>query len=434
LKYLLVNIESFQKGKVPACINEFIEENGEPFIILDESSKIKSNKACTQAKKSLRTQGVQKLNTTGHRLILTGTFISKSPVNAYDQMEFLKKNFFGEDMYAFESRYVILMYLQIGRGIRTTISEEVYMAIHKRLNKAYKEGGLEKVEIAMQAHINRWKISERKQIWIMQHEEYSPFMNVEDVYRRIGEVCMVVKKQDALDLPPKVYKTISVLPTPEMTKIYKELLEAGYTDEVTAADSISLYHRFQDVCNGYVPYFDEDGETVLLRPQGTRVKIDALLDAVESIGCDKHKIVVWSNRSRFLTDIVEALRAEGCRVCQYDGKTKAKEKDEIKRAFLAGEIDIFCGNQRSGAFGLDFLKEADYEIFTANDYSTETRDQAEDRIHRGGIGDVSKTIIDIVVKGTVDEKVTKNLKLGKELINSGRTDREVFALIEDVHF
>ena len=401
-------------------------------VLVHNCSKIKSNRALPEAKKSKRTQSIRKLNKFGHRCILTGTFISKSPVNAWDQMEFLNKNYFGEDMYSFENKYCIMIRLPIGRGIRTLITEEIYNNIHKGLNKTYKLRGADGLQSQMEAYVNRFSISQRKLMWIMEHKEFSPFMNVEDVFKRIEPVCMIVKKKDALDIPDKVYKTISIPASPEMEKLYKQLVDTGFTDDIAVAgNGISMYHRLQDVVNGYIPVDNPDEEgSVVLHRQKSNIKIETLLDELDDIDLNEHQVVVWSNRKLFLHDIAESLQKEEISCAVYDGDTSQKDRAKIQEDFESGKLRVFLANQKSGSFGLDWIKSADYEIFCANDYSVETREQAEDRVHRGGIGDVKKTIIDIVVSGTVDEKVTANLKLGKELIHAGKTDKAVFAYEE----
>ena len=64
----------FQSGDVPEAVKRFILKYRDPFIILDESSKIKTNNAMAENKKSKRSQAVKKLNTIGDRAIATGTF------------------------------------------------------------------------------------------------------------------------------------------------------------------------------------------------------------------------------------------------------------------------------------------------------------------------------------------------------------------------
>ena len=127
MKALIISLESFQKGFVPEEVKEYILANrGNVFIILDESSKIKTNNPCKDSKKSKRTQAILKLNKIGHRCILTGTFMSKTPVNAYDQMNFLKDGFFPESMFAFAERYELRRNLPSVRGARITLPEKDY--------------------------------------------------------------------------------------------------------------------------------------------------------------------------------------------------------------------------------------------------------------------------------------------------------------------
>ena len=106
MKALIVSLESFQKGEIPEEVKQYIlTQKGNIFTVLDESSKIKTNNPCKESKKSKRTQAILRLNRIGQRCILTGTFMSKSPVNAYDQMNFLCPDFFPESMYAFAEHY-----------------------------------------------------------------------------------------------------------------------------------------------------------------------------------------------------------------------------------------------------------------------------------------------------------------------------------------
>lgn len=424
MKYLLVPIESFQTGEVPEVVKKYIEKYPEPFIGLDESSKIKSNKACYQNKKSNRTRAILELCTVGQRAIMTGTFMSKSPMNAYDQMHFLKGCYFPETMWEFQRKYCILMVVKVGRGFTSLISKKIYDRIYRSLHRTLKlhgEAGL--LDLMAGVH-NNYGVSEGDQRRIMQNPVYKPFKNVDELYKRIEDVCMIVKKSEALDIPDKQFITRKVKPTTEMRKLYNELLKSGFVGDV-AAKGIALYHRFQDVCNGYIPTLAEDDKTVYLVDQKTNPKIDELVAVVGEIDTTRSPVLVWSNRKKILKDAFVALVKEGYECVVFDGDTSSDEKKEIRKRFMNGEIEIFLGNQKSGGFGLDYLKTADYSIFICNDESVETRVQTEDRIHRGGIKN-KKTIIDIVIEGSVDEKVMETLKVGLELINAGKTDKEVF--------
>ena len=112
MKALIISLESFQRGEIPEEVQKYIlSQHGKIFTILDESSKIKTNEPCKESKKSKRTQAVMRLNRIGERCILTGTFMSKSPVNAYDQMNFLCPDFFPESI------ILITHFLTISTGI-----------------------------------------------------------------------------------------------------------------------------------------------------------------------------------------------------------------------------------------------------------------------------------------------------------------------------
>ena len=136
MKALVVSLESFQKGEIPEEVKQFIlSQDKQPFIVLDESSKIKTNNPCKESKKSKRTQAIMKLNRIGERCILTGTFMSKSPVNAYDQMNFLCPDFFPESIWSFAEHYEIRRSLKSVRGARVLISQKDYETIYRRFAK-----------------------------------------------------------------------------------------------------------------------------------------------------------------------------------------------------------------------------------------------------------------------------------------------------------
>ena len=130
MKALIISLESFKRGEIPEEVKKYVlAHHGNIFTILDESSKIKTNEPCKESKKSKRTQAILRLNKIGQRCILTGTFMRKSPVNAYDQMNFLCPDFFPESIYAFAEHYVIRSQLPSVRGARITLPQKDYETI-----------------------------------------------------------------------------------------------------------------------------------------------------------------------------------------------------------------------------------------------------------------------------------------------------------------
>lgn len=430
MKALIVSLESFQKGEVPEEVQQYIKScEKEPFIILDESSKIKTNNPCKDSKKSKRTQAILKLNKIGERCILTGTFMSKTPVNAYDQMNFLCPNFFPESMYAFAEHYEIRRSLPSVRGARITITQKDYETIRKRLMHYKDEPS--SLSGAMDGVYSFYGISREDCIHIMKNPEYTPFKNLDELWERIGDNCVKVAREDLFDLPPKIYKTMNIELTKEQLKLYLQLQNQYCTDNITVDNGLKLYLRFQDVCNGYEPIdhgdtIDENGKVkhnIELRPLSVNPKLDMLEEVLEEIG-DK-QVVVWCSRTRLLYDAKDRLASLGYTVGVYDGKVKKEDRENDYNAFAEKKIQILLLNQASGAYGLDKLKEADYAVYLCNSYSVEQRQQSEDRIYRGEVKR-NKYIIDLSCTGTCEDRVTEALKQGKELLDMGTTDVSLF--------
>ena len=431
MKALIVSLESFQKGEIPQEVKDYIAScKVEPFIILDESSKIKTNNPCKDSKKSKRTQAILKLNKTGERCILTGTFMSKTPVNAYDQMNFLCPDFFPESMYAFAEHHEIRRTLKNVRGARTLLSQKDYDIIRKRLIK-YKNSPADFGNVAEGVRAF-YGITYDDCIHIVKNEKYTPFKDIDGLWERIGDnVLKVDRKTSMPDLPPKLYKEANVELTAEQKKLYLQLQSLHCTDDITVDNGLKLYLRFQDICNGYNPVeyeTEENGETVTkveLVPLAENPKLDMLEEAVEQIG--DSQAVVCCRRTRLLYDAKKRLEDLGYICGAYDGVNKDREADY--QGFADKRIQILLCNQASAGYGLDNLQDADYAIYLCNSYSVEQRVQSENRIYRGLITR-SKYFIDITCKGTVEERVTKALLLGQELIDSGVTDTSVYTLEE----
>ena len=431
MKALIISLESFQRGEVPEEVKKYVlAHHGNIFTNLDESSKIKTNEPCKESKKSKRTQAVMKLNRIGHRCILTGTFMSKSPVNAYDQMNFLKDGFFPEGMYAFAEHYVIRRALPSVRGARITITQKDYEAIYKRLSKCKDDPNI--LCGAMDSVHSFYGISREDCAHILKHKEYTPFKNIDELWNRIGDSCVHPKKEDILDVPPKIYENYKLELTKEQRDLYLQLQNQHCTDHITVDNGLKLYLRFQDICNGYEPVetdeLDKNGNPkVELIPLKENPKLDWLEEYIESLG--NEQCLVWCARSRLLHDACSRMRDKGYTCGIYDGKVGVDNREKDYEDFYNGKIQILFLNQASGGYGLDKLRNANYGIYLCNDASVEKRQQSEDRCCRG-LYTENKFMIDVSMEGSIEQRVTEALKQGKELVDSGITDASLFLLEE----
>lgn len=429
MKALIVSLESFQKGDIPEEVKKYIlSQHGNIFTILDESSKIKTNNPCKDSKKSKRTQAILRLNRIGERCILTGTFMSKTPVNAYDQMNFLCPDFFSESMYAFAEHYEIRRNLPSVRGARITIPPKDYEVIRKKLMKVKDKASL--LNGTMDAIHSFYGISKDDCYAIMQNEVYTPFKNIDELWNRIGDNCIHLNKEDILEVPPKMYIVKNVELTKEQKKLYLQLQNQHCTDRITVDNGLKLYLRFQDICNGYEPVetdeLNENGQNkVELVELKENPKLDMLEEVIDEIG--NEQVVVWCSRTRLLQDARKRLEKSGYTCGTYDGKVTKEERERDYENFKNKKIQILFCNQASASYGLDGLKEADYAVYLCSSYSVEQRLQSEDRIHRGMV-DRNKYIIDLTCQHTVEDRVVQALKEGKELLSTGMTDASLFML------
>ena len=431
MRCLIISLESFQKGEVPEEVKKYIiAHHGNVFTILDESSKIKTNAPCKDSKKSKRTQAILKLNRIGERCILTGTFMSKTPVNAYDQMNFLCPDFFPESMFSFAEHYEIRRTLPTVRGARVTISQKDYEVIRKRLLSCSKDPYL--LSARMDSIKSYYGISRAECSFIMKNEEYTPFKNIDELWERIGDTCIHLNKEDILDVPPKTYIVKNVELTNEQKKLYLQLQNQHCTDRITVDNGLKLYLRFQDICNGYEPVeteeLNENGQRkVELLELKENPKLDMLEEVVDELG--NEQVVIWCSRTRLLQDARKRLEKLGYSCGTYDGKVTREEREKDYDDFKNKKIQILFCNQASASYGLDGLKEADYAIYLCSSYSVEQRLQSEDRIHRGMVNR-NKYIIDLTCQKTVEDRVVQALKEGKELLDTGMTDASLFLLEE----
>lgn len=435
-RMLIVSLEMFQKGQIPEVVKKYLDScEKEPFIILDESSRIKTNTPVKDDTcKSQRTQSILKLNNIGERCILTGTFMSTSPMNAYDQVKFLQDDFFTEGMYEFSEKYEIKMNLPLKRKtVRALITPEVYSRVRNKLLAC--KNDVTKLAGAMDYAYRSYGISKDSCIAIIKSPEFTTRKNIDKLWKRLEGLIYRFTKDQVVDLPPKVYSEIKIQLSEEQKKLYLQLQNLHCTDNVVVGNNaLTLYHRFQDICNGFEPVeepievteVEEDKEVsknIVLKKLKENPKLNALLEVIEQLG--NEQAVIWCSRSSLLYEIFNTLQTKGYKVGVYDGKVNRKQRDEYYNGFKNKIVQFLIANQASASYGLDGLKDANYAVYVCNSYSSELRAQSEDRIYRGEIKN-SKFIIDITMEGTCEQKVMHALKEGKELINSGAVDTKLF--------
>jgi superfamily II DNA or RNA helicase len=130
-------------------------------------------------------------------------------------------------------------------------------------------------------------------------------------------------------------------------------------------------------------------------------KLDALMEMLEDIVEDGHRVLVFSQFTRFLTMARRRIEAAGIDLCYLDGRTR--KRDAVIDTFRTGDAPVFLISLKAGGFGLN-LTEADYCILLDPWWNPATEAQAVDRVHR--IGQTRKVMVyRLVAKDTIEEKV-----------------------------
>ncbi|THG33356.1 DEAD/DEAH box helicase [Naasia lichenicola] len=130
-------------------------------------------------------------------------------------------------------------------------------------------------------------------------------------------------------------------------------------------------------------------------------KLDMLLELLVEAAAEGHRVLVFSQFTRFLGKARDLAAEVGLSYAYLDGTT-ARRGEQIDR-FRAGEASVFFVSLKAGGFGLN-LTEADYVILLDPWWNPATEAQAIDRTHR--IGQTKSVMVyRLVTRNTIEQKV-----------------------------
>ena len=142
------------------------------------------------------------------------------------------------------------------------------------------------------------------------------------------------------------------------------------------------------------------------------LKNTRLDELMQILGETSGKVIIWANYIHDILTIEKAIKKEygDDSYCTYYGATKTEDRQQCIYDFQnkTNNCRFFIGNTQTGGYGIT-LTAASTVVYYSNNYDLEKRIQSEDRAHR--IGQMNKVAyIDLVAKGTVDEKIIQSLK------------------------
>jgi SNF2 family DNA or RNA helicase len=238
--------------------------------------------------------------------------------------------------------------------------------------------------------------------------------------RRIRPVLLRRTKAEVIaDLPPKSEQVLELELLPKHRRVYQRYLQRERRKVLGLIGDMDR-NRFQ-IFRSLTLLRQAALDVALLDEENASVpstKLDALVGLVESAAAEGHRVLVFSQITRFLGRARAALDAAGVGSCYLDGATR--HRASVLREFREGTAPVFLISLKAGGVGLN-LTEADYCIITDPWWNPATEQQAVDRTHRIG-QDKPVMVYRLVAAGTIEDKVMALKARKAALFSSIMTD------------
>ena len=349
LQILIMNVEAFSTTKGMDFAYKFLASH-RSLMAIDESTTIKTPTA-------KRTKNIIKLAASaGYRRIMTGSPVTKNPLDLYTQCDFLSPWLLDfTSYYAFRNRY----------------AEMKTLHMHGR------------------------------QIQIV-----NGFKNLGELSDKLKDFSYRVLKEDCLDLPDKIFIKRQISLSKEQRNLYEQMKKEAIAilkgKQSTTVNTLTQLMRLQQITCGH--FTADDGATQPI-PNN---RITELMDVLEET---EGKAIIWAHYQYDITAIIQAVvkKYGPGSIVDYYGLTPQEERQpNIKRFQDDPKCRFIVGTPATGGYGIT-LTAANTVIYYSNGYDLEKRLQSEDRAHRIG-QKKSVTYVDLMADDTVDEKIVQALR------------------------
>jgi len=358
LRILIMNVESFSSGDGADFAYKFLSAHPKSMVAIDEATTIKTP-TTNRTKKIIALRSMCK-----YRRILTGSPVTKSPLDLYSQCQFLDPWLLGYESYtAFKAR-------------------------HAETRKILVNG----------RHI----------------EIVTGYRHLQELSDKVVSFSKRILKEDCLDLPAKTYVKHYVELTDEQKKLYKQMKKEAIAflngKMQSTATVMTQFMRLHQITCGH---FTADDGTIQDLPSSRLSELMSILENIEG------KTIIWSHYTHDVKRIIEEIKkvyGEDS-VVDYFGETDTDSRSSnIKKFQNDDKCRFFVGTTHTGGYGIT-LTAGSNMIYFSNGYDLEKRQQSEARIDR--IGQTKKmTYIDIMAQDTIDERIVKALRKKVNIANA----------------
>ena len=360
LTVFTMNVEALSKGKGIIAMRKFLSMYN-AMLVVDESTRIKTPGA-NRTKTAIELGALAK-----YRRIATGTPITNSPLDIYAPMRFLDESILGcSNFFMFKARYAVEKTIKLG---------EKYNPRKNRVEKR-------------------------------QFKKVVGYKNLDNLMEKIKPYSYMIKKDDCLDLPDKIYQVRYVELGKEQRRLYEDvrkrsLVELDGAEQITM-NALTKALRLQQIAGGF--FVDDDGESHAIQDNKGVSEVVALLDELQG------GVVIWCRFRDELRALAREIRNTygNDHVVEYHGDIDADSRIEAISSFQSGASKVFLCTY-CAATGIT-LTAGRTVIYYSQSFSYEDRLQSEDRCHRMGTK-FPVTYITLIRKNTIDEKIISAFSL-----------------------
>ena len=305
-----------------------------------------------------------------------------------------------------EAQYIKNQFAQKSEAIKSLKSE-----INYALTGTPIENGLSDLwsifDFLMPGYLSSYGHFKSRYESLISHDDYEALDNLK---KRVAPFILRRTKKDVLkDLPDKIEDFYYCKMDPKQKEIYDSFVMQLKDDLNNGGNNVlALLTRLRQICITPELIYQESFDNT---------KIDMAVDLIRSSIEGDHRILLFSQFSQSFPIISKLLDSMGIKHFILDGSTKAKNRIEMVNEFNRNnEIKVFLISLKAGGTGLNLVG-ADTVIHLDPWWNSSAENQATDRAYRlGQTKDV--TVIKLICKDTIEEKVVQLQKIKRELAES----------------
>lgn len=229
------------------------------------------------------------------------------------------------------------------------------------------------------------------------------YKNLDQLENSLNKNMLRRRKEEVLDLPPKIYTDELLDLDSSQDKLYRDVTNQIIEDIdriMLLPNPLTELIRLRQVTSN---------PNILSSKNITNVKYDRILDILEST---TDKVIIFSNWTKVINPLYIKLSSLGYNPALVTGESKDPIL-EMNKFQSDNTCKVILGT--TPALGTGYtLTAANTVIFIDEPWSKAIKDQAEDRCHRIGTkGTVN--IITLICKDTIDERIHQIIKDKGEL-------------------